>query len=164
MSSGDPAPTGEHDDPASLDTGAVRSKTESEEGGVPTTESIATGAANITIEETQDQEKDMEKKVHVAPRDSKGWDGKLRIDKKALQGEEVPADGAHSEAEESEAEDEGPPPEQISADEDLLDDVPEDETEIDLVHCRISSIPALRLERFTKLQVSSPPLVLPTQS
>ncbi|KAF2677825.1 L domain-like protein [Lentithecium fluviatile CBS 122367] len=83
------------------------------------------------------------------PRDSKGWDGKLRLDKSVLvDGPHEP--GAQSDAEESE--DEGPPPEQLAADEDLLDDFPEDEDEIDLVHLRISSIPALRLERFRKLK------------
>lgn len=45
-----------------------------------------------------------------------------------------------------------PPVEQIEADEDLLDDYPLDAEDIDLVHCRISSIPALKLERFKKIQ------------
>lgn len=93
---------------------------------------------------------DQEKKDHK-PRDSKGWDGKLRLSKKANAGEEA-ADDPQSEAEESP--DEGPPPEQISADEDLLDDYLEDEEEIDLVHRRVSSIPALKLERFKKLKVT----------
>ena len=90
---------------------------------------------------------------HDAPRDSKGWDGKLRVDRKA---QVVNADG-HSGGEESEDE-EGPPPEEIAADEDLLDDVDEDEEDIELVHFRISSIPALRLERFKKIQVCILPL------
>lgn len=89
-----------------------------------------------------------EEKDH-RPRDSKGWDGKLRLTKK---GAAPPDPDAPSEPEESE--DEGPEPEQLAADEDLLDDVDPDETDIDLVHFRISSIPALRLERFEKLQVS----------
>jgi len=84
---------------------------------------------------------------HDAPRDSKGWDGKLRVDRRA---QVVGADGT-SDADESE--DEGPQPEEIAADEDLLDDVDADEEEIELVHFRISSIPALRLERFNKVQV-----------
>jgi protein phosphatase 1 regulatory subunit 7 len=93
---------------------------------------------------------EQEKKDH-RPRDSKGWDGKLRIKKKGAGGDEASA-GGQSEPEESE--DEGPPPEQLAADEDLLDDVPDDEEDIDLVHCRISSIPALKLDRFKKLKVS----------
>ncbi|KAF2001512.1 L domain-like protein [Amniculicola lignicola CBS 123094] len=81
------------------------------------------------------------------PRDSKGWDGKLRLQKKGAD----PVDpDAQSEPEVSE--DEGPPPEQLPPDEDLLDDVSDNEDEINLVHFRISSIPALRLERFKKLQ------------
>ncbi|KAF2270069.1 L domain-like protein [Lojkania enalia] len=91
---------------------------------------------------------DQAKKGH-RPRDSKGWDGKLRLDKKVL-GDGPTDAGAESEPEESE--DEGPPPEQLAADEDLLEDTPEDEEDIDLVHLKISSIPALKLERFTKLQ------------
>lgn len=47
---------------------------------------------------------------------------------------------------------EAPPVEQIEADEDLLDDYPLDSEDIDLVHCRISSIAGLKLERFTKVQ------------
>lgn len=98
-----------------------------------------------------DRTHDLEKKDHK-PRDSKGWDGKLRVDKSMLV--DGPPDlGAESEPEVSE--DEGPPPEQLAADEDLLDDVPEDEDEIELVHMRISSIPALRLERFNKLKVTA---------
>ena len=92
---------------------------------------------------------DAENKDH-RPRDSKGWDGKLRVGKAALAGDGQDK-GAESEAEVSE--DEGPPPEQLAADEDLLEDVPEDEDDIDLVHFKISSIPALRLERFKKLRV-----------
>ncbi len=45
-----------------------------------------------------------------------------------------------------------PPVDQIEADEDLLDDYPADIEDIDLVHCRIQSLPSLRLDRFTKLQ------------
>jgi protein phosphatase 1 regulatory subunit 7 len=101
----------------------------------------------------EDVQPQQEKNDHK-PRDSKGWDGKLRLGKKKSEdGEkEGSPDGVESEAEQSE--DEGPPPEQLAADEDLLDDTPEDEDQIDLVHYRISSIPALRLERFTKLKVS----------
>ncbi|CAI6337298.1 unnamed protein product [Periconia digitata] len=84
------------------------------------------------------------------PRDSKGWDGKLRLNK-STSGDESPVARLKSDTE-GESEDDGPPPDQLAADEDLLDDVPADEDEIDLVHLRISSIPALKLERFEKLR------------
>jgi protein phosphatase 1 regulatory subunit 7 len=87
------------------------------------------------------------------PRDSKGWDGKLRLDKSVqLDGPYTAGANSDPEASEDEDKDEGPAPEQLAADEDLLDDVPEDEDQIDLVHMRVSSIPALRLERFRKLK------------
>jgi hypothetical protein len=103
--------------------------------------------AALKTDETHDEEE----KDHKL-RDSKGWDGKLRLTKK---GAAPPDPDAPSEPEASE--DEGPEPEQLAADEDLLDDMDADETDIDLVHFRISSIPALRLERFKKLQVSIMP-------
>ena len=99
------------------------------------------------IEDTKEEGK----KDH-RPRDSKGWDGKLRLTKKGVE----PSDPA-TVSEPEESADEGPPPEQLAADEDLLDDMDPDEEDIDLVHFRISSIPALRLERFKKLQVSARP-------
>lgn len=87
------------------------------------------------------------------PRDSKGWDGKLRIDKLALN-ENEPADPTvQVESEPEVSDDEGPPPEQLAADEDLLDDVPDDEDEIELVHCKISDMDSLRLERFKQIKV-----------
>ncbi|KAG8533906.1 uncharacterized protein KY384_001647 [Bacidia gigantensis] len=80
------------------------------------------------------------------PRDSKGWDGKLRVEKQAvLANPEALSDPDYS------GED-APPVEQIDADEDLLEDYEDDADEIDLVHCRISSIPALRLDRFSKVE------------
>jgi protein phosphatase 1 regulatory subunit 7 len=79
------------------------------------------------------------------PRDSNGWDGKLRVEKKAiLSNPEALSDPEYSD-------EDAPPVEQIAADEDLLDDYEEDTDEIDLVHRGISSIPALRLERFKKV-------------
>ena len=81
------------------------------------------------------------------PHDSKGWDGKLRMPpKQAI----ITNPGALSDPEYSDPE--APPVEQIEADEDLLDDYPLDTEDIDLVHCRISSIPALRLDRFPKVE------------
>lgn len=78
---------------------------------------------------------------------SSGWDGKLRMTPKSatLTNPEALSDPEYSDPE-------APPVEQIEADEDLLDDYPEDTEDIDLVHCRISSMPALRLERFKKVE------------
>jgi len=56
---------------------------------------------------------------------------------------------------------EGPPVDVIEDDEDLLDDYPEDVEELDLIHQRVLTIPALRLERFRKIQVSPPPFPAP---
>lgn len=112
------------------------------------------GEQQVSIATNDEVQTQQEKKGHK-PRDSKGWDGKLRLGKKKGEedGEKEDSQDVESEAEASE--DEGPPPEQLAADEDLLDDTPEDEDQIDLVHYRISSIPALRLERFTKLKVGA---------
>ncbi|KAI9677156.1 MAG: hypothetical protein M1829_002730 [Trizodia sp. TS-e1964] len=77
---------------------------------------------------------------------AKGWDGKLRVDRKSV----VVDRQAISDPEYSD--DDAPPTELIQADEDLLEDYPLDSDEIDLVHCRVSSISALRLERFTMVQ------------
>lgn len=77
------------------------------------------------------------------PRSSSGWDGKLRKEKKL----ELVNPQASSDVEQSEDE-VAPIGQIIEADEDLLDDYPLDTTEIDCTHSRISSIAALRLERF----------------
>jgi protein phosphatase 1 regulatory subunit 7 len=42
----------------------------------------------------------------------------------------------------------------LEADEDLLEGVESDEEDIDLVHCRIKNIAALKLGVFKKLKVS----------
>lgn len=78
---------------------------------------------------------------------SNGWDGKLRMPPRSavLANPDVLSDPDYSDPE-------APPVEQIEADEDLLDDYPLDSEDIDLVHCRISSLSALKLERFIKLQ------------
>jgi protein phosphatase 1 regulatory subunit 7 len=78
---------------------------------------------------------------------SNGWDGKLRMPPRnaVLTNPEILSDPEYSDPD-------APPVDQIEADEDLLDDYPVDPEDIDLVHCRISSLPALRLERFTKVQ------------
>lgn len=86
------------------------------------------------------------------PRDSKGWDGKLRLDKMTLADE--PRDPhAQIVSDPEDSDDQGPPPEQLPADEDLLDDIPEDEDEIELVHCKIADMTSLRLERFKQMKV-----------
>ncbi len=79
--------------------------------------------------------------------DSHGWDGKLRVTPKqaVLANPEALSDPDYSD-------EDAPPLDQIAADEDLLDDYPLDTEDIDLVHCRITSVPALRLERFTKVE------------
>ncbi|KAL2007842.1 hypothetical protein VTN00DRAFT_7824 [Thermoascus crustaceus] len=79
-------------------------------------------------------------------KDNNGWDGKLRVERNAVvTNPEAVEDPDYSD-------EDAPPVEQIEADEDLLEDVEEDIDDIDLVHCRITSIPALRLERFSKVE------------
>ncbi|KAI1136065.1 protein phosphatases PP1 regulatory subunit sds22 [Hypoxylon sp. FL0543] len=79
-------------------------------------------------------------------RDSKGWDGKLRIERNAVvHNPEALSDPEYSD------EDHVVPGEEISADEDILDDEDPDTDDISLTHSRISSIPALRLDRFKKV-------------
>jgi len=89
---------------------------------------------------------DSSTKESTAPRSSSGWDGKLRVEKKLeLANPEALSDPEYSDEENV------VPGEVINADEDLLDDYPLDTTEIDLVHARISSIPSLKLSRFTSV-------------
>lgn len=104
-------------------------------------------AAKTNATETRDEDKEDHK-----PRDSKGWDGKLRLDKMTL-GDEPRDPHAQVVSDPEVSDDEGPPPEQLPADEDLLDDTPEDEDEIELVHCKISDMTSLRLERFKQMKV-----------
>jgi protein phosphatase 1 regulatory subunit 7 len=91
-------------------------------------------------------------------RDSSGWDGKLRhpskeaptslttTDRKAtLTNPEALTDPDYSDPD-------APPPDILPADEDLLKDYPSESTDIDLVHCRISSIPSLDLSRFNAVE------------
>lgn len=95
-----------------------------------------------------------DKDEHDKPRDSKGWDGKLRVEKNVVV--KYPADpNAEPQSDAEESEDEGPPPDEIQADEDLLDDVPDDEDDIELVHCKIGDMSKLRLERFKQMKVST---------
>ncbi|KAI1621086.1 adenylate cyclase [Exophiala viscosa] len=78
---------------------------------------------------------------------SSGWDGKLRMPPRhaVLTNPDILSDPEYSDPE-------APPVDEIEADEDLLDDYPPDTEDIDLVHLRISSIQALKLERFTNLK------------
>jgi protein phosphatase 1 regulatory subunit 7 len=104
-------------------------------------------AATTDANETRDQDKEDHK-----PRDSNGWDGKLRIDKLSMTDE--PRDPHAQVVSDPEvSDDEGPPPEQLPADEDLLDDMPEDEDDIELIHCKIADMASLRLERFKQMKV-----------
>ncbi|KAK0291096.1 protein phosphatase regulatory subunit Sds22 [Friedmanniomyces endolithicus] len=85
------------------------------------------------------------------PQSKSGWDGKLRVNKQAtLANPEALSDPDYSD-------EDAPPIDQIEADEDLLDG--EDfESEaratlgIDIQHSRVSTIPALHLERFKRLR------------
>jgi protein phosphatase 1 regulatory subunit 7 len=121
----------------------------SEANAAPQREADATMTDANSTTEARDQDKEDHK-----PRDSKGWDGKLRVDKLTLS--EEPRDPTvEIQSDPEESEDEGPPPEQLPADEDLLDDTPEDEEEIELVHCKISDMSSLRLERFKQMKVPS---------
>ncbi|CAJ2500571.1 Uu.00g034240.m01.CDS01 [Anthostomella pinea] len=80
-------------------------------------------------------------------RDSKGWDGKLRIDRTALvQNPEALSDPEYSDDENV------LPGGEIGADEDLLDDEDPETDDISLTHSRVKSISALRLERFKNVE------------
>ncbi|TDZ66062.1 Protein phosphatase 1 regulatory subunit SDS22 [Colletotrichum trifolii] len=78
-------------------------------------------------------------------RNSKGWDGKLRVQRTAvLANPEVLSD--------PESDDENViPGEELPADEDLLDGEDPETDELIVSHARVSSLPALRLERFKKV-------------
>jgi protein phosphatase 1 regulatory subunit 7 len=89
-----------------------------------------------------------------------GWDGKLRMGD--INGNDDNESNASSDAE-GEDEQSHPPRHAvvqqgesiegptIEADEDLLTDYEEDAEDIDVTHCRITSIPKLGLERFKKV-------------
>ncbi|EFX00842.1 protein phosphatase pp1 regulatory subunit [Grosmannia clavigera kw1407] len=81
-------------------------------------------------------------------RNSKGWDGKLRLPKKTavLANPEALSDPEYSD------EDNVVPGETISADEDILDGEDPETDEIFCTHSRVRSIDALHLERFTCCQ------------
>ncbi|KAK4624053.1 Phosphatase 1 regulatory subunit SDS22 [Fulvia fulva] len=87
--------------------------------------------------------------THATARSASGRDGKLRVNKQDKQ-----ATLANPEAlEDSDYSDEdAPPPDQIAADEDLLEGVDPEEEDIELLHSKITSIPALRLERYKNIK------------
>ncbi|KAL9116147.1 MAG: hypothetical protein Q9227_000517 [Pyrenula ochraceoflavens] len=97
-------------------------------------------------------------------KDSNGWDGKLRVERNAvIQNPEALSDPEYSD-------EDAPPVEEISADEgrmlvlspssltnpkpssDLLEEYDSDAEDVDLVHLRISSTKALKLEKFRNLE------------
>ncbi|KAJ5758140.1 uncharacterized protein N7511_006834 [Penicillium nucicola] len=80
-------------------------------------------------------------------KNKEGWDGKMRVEPKAvITNPEALEDSDYSDPD-------APPVDEIQADEDLLADEDPNVEDIDLVHCKIQSIPALKLERFPQLQV-----------
>lgn len=87
--------------------------------------------------------------------DSNGWDGKLRYPSKELTTSSTNPDrkavltNPEALTDPDYSDPDAPPADILPADEDLLDDYPAESTDIDLVHCRIGSIPSLRLSRFT---------------
>lgn len=87
-------------------------------------------------------------KTGAAPQSNRtGWDGKLRVEKRAV----IRNAGAFESDGEVDSDDELPG-EEIVADEDLLNDEDPDTDEIDAQHSRIGDMVALRLERFPKLR------------
>jgi protein phosphatase 1 regulatory subunit 7 len=90
--------------------------------------------------------------------DSNGWDGKLRHPSKQSNSSPTNSNRTATLTNPEALEDpdysdpDAPPPDLLPADEDLLDDYPLDSTDIDLVHCRISSIPSLQLSRFSAVE------------
>ncbi|KAI0099262.1 hypothetical protein GGR51DRAFT_565081 [Nemania sp. FL0031] len=107
-------------------------------------ESAGTGNENGA---DKDGDKDGDKDASHHPlRDSKGWDGKLRVNRSALvENPEALSDPEYSD------ENNVLPGEEINADEDLLDDEEPDTTFIQLTQSRVASIPNLRLERFQQV-------------
>lgn len=97
-------------------------------------------------EAADDASSEQHQHAHSSPRSKSGWDGKLRVERKPV----IANPGALSDPEYSD--EDAPPVEEIEADEDLLEDYEEDVDQIDLIHCRVMSIPALRLDRFKQLE------------
>ncbi|KAI1422603.1 hypothetical protein F5Y12DRAFT_607090 [Xylaria sp. FL1777] len=101
----------------------------------------------VVLDEAHSERADTEPKRRHSLRDSKGWDGKLRIDRSAsIQNPEALTDPDYSDSENVVR------GEEINADEDLLDDESPDTDEINLIQSRIASIPNLHLERFRNVK------------
>ncbi|TGJ84513.1 hypothetical protein E0Z10_g4225 [Xylaria hypoxylon] len=99
--------------------------------------------SHVEVPLNEDQPETPDTHPSNGPRDSKGWDGKLRIDRNAvLQNPEALSDPEYSDDEHV------VPGQEIGADEDLLDEEDPDTDDLTLTQCRVASIPALRLERF----------------
>ncbi|KAH9906290.1 protein phosphatases PP1 regulatory subunit sds22 [Xylariomycetidae sp. FL2044] len=138
-----------------------------ENGGDQTGDQTPTHRIEVVDDESRSERPDGQ--PSPALRDSKGWDGKLRIDRNALlQNPEALSDPEYSDDEnvlpgEDLAADEGmliraSPLRSYSeklvtelATSDLLDDEDPETDDISLSHSRIASVPALRLERFKKV-------------
>lgn len=76
----------------------------------------------------------------AGPRDSKGWDGKLRVDKKAvLANPEALTDPEYSD-------EDAPPPEQIEADEDLLaEEDPDTDVRLSWMHTEAHQLVLIKI-------------------
>ncbi|KAI0513051.1 hypothetical protein F5B22DRAFT_285502 [Xylaria bambusicola] len=99
--------------------------------------------SHVEIASSGDHQESADTQLSHSLRDSKGWDGKLRVDRNALiQNPEALSDPEYSDTENV------LPGQEISADQDLLDDEDPDTDDLSLMQSRIASIPALRLERF----------------
>ncbi|TVY42274.1 Protein phosphatase 1 regulatory subunit [Lachnellula occidentalis] len=115
------------------------------------------GTTHISLKDEDSPDHHDATKGSTTPKSSSGWDGKLRIEKKAqLVNPEAISDPEYSTKNKRRYHPFPPtqsnpttnPTPQI----DLLDDYPLTTPEIDCVHARISSIPPLRLSRFTALK------------
>ncbi|KAF2084084.1 L domain-like protein [Saccharata proteae CBS 121410] len=80
------------------------------------------------------------------PRSKSGWDGKLRVERRpVITNPEALTDPEYSD-------EDAPPVDVIEADEDLLEDFESDTDQIDLIHARITSSAALKLDRFAQVE------------
>ncbi|KAG8629753.1 hypothetical protein KVT40_001372 [Elsinoe batatas] len=108
---------------------------------------VPSGATNGDAQGDRRSSQPLSEKTSTPHSNRTGWDGKLRMEKKAVV---VNGNAVDNSDPEVESEDELPG-ETIEADEDLLNDEDPEAEEIDAQHSRIASIPSLRLERFPKL-------------
>ncbi|KAG5914385.1 hypothetical protein E4U42_000518 [Claviceps africana] len=98
---------------------------------------------HIDIQDDRVSPRENEEDASHGMKNSKGWDGKLRVPKSALlSNPEALSDPEYSD------DDNVLPGDEIRADEDLLEGESSDSEEIMCTHSRIASIASLRLERF----------------